>query len=97
MRLLESNHQNVCEQAVWALGNIIGQYLFKTCEIIYSQEVASYSNQHWIFVDHVFTSPTASGLTMFERNNLSKPVILFQEVNFSQNEKIGLNSQYVDK
>ena len=24
MRLLESNHQNVCEQAVWALGNIIG-------------------------------------------------------------------------
>jgi len=24
MRLLESRHQNVCEQAVWALGNIIG-------------------------------------------------------------------------
>lgn len=24
MRLLESKHQNVCEQAVWALGNIIG-------------------------------------------------------------------------
>lgn len=24
MRLLESSHQNVCEQAVWALGNIIG-------------------------------------------------------------------------
>ena len=24
MRLLGSKHQNVCEQAVWALGNIIG-------------------------------------------------------------------------
>ena len=24
MKLLESPHQNVCEQAVWALGNIIG-------------------------------------------------------------------------
>ena len=24
--LLESTHQNVCEQAVWALGNIIGEY-----------------------------------------------------------------------
>ncbi|XP_033832366.1 importin subunit alpha-3 [Periophthalmus magnuspinnatus] len=24
LRLLESSHQNVCEQAVWALGNIIG-------------------------------------------------------------------------
>ncbi|XP_013409562.1 importin subunit alpha-3-like, partial [Lingula anatina] len=24
LRLLESQHQNVCEQAVWALGNIIG-------------------------------------------------------------------------
>lgn len=26
LRLLHSPHQNVCEQAVWALGNIIGQY-----------------------------------------------------------------------
>ena len=26
LRLLESPHQNVCEQAVWALGNIIGKY-----------------------------------------------------------------------
>ena len=26
LRLLESPHQNVCEQAVWALGNIIGTY-----------------------------------------------------------------------
>lgn len=26
LRLLESQHQNVCEQAVWALGNIIGVY-----------------------------------------------------------------------
>ncbi len=25
LRLLESAHQNVCEQAVWALGNIIGE------------------------------------------------------------------------
>ena len=25
MKLLESPHQNVCEQAVWALGNIIGK------------------------------------------------------------------------
>lgn len=24
LRLLHSPHQNVCEQAVWALGNIIG-------------------------------------------------------------------------
>lgn len=24
LRLLSSPHQNVCEQAVWALGNIIG-------------------------------------------------------------------------
>jgi hypothetical protein len=24
LRLLYSPHQNVCEQAVWALGNIIG-------------------------------------------------------------------------
>jgi len=24
LKLLESPHQNVCEQAVWALGNIIG-------------------------------------------------------------------------
>lgn len=28
LRLLQSPHQNVCEQAVWALGNIIGGYLF---------------------------------------------------------------------
>ena len=28
LRLLHSPHQNVCEQAVWALGNIIGQLLF---------------------------------------------------------------------
>jgi len=27
LRLLESPHQNVCEQAVWALGNIIGVLL----------------------------------------------------------------------
>ena len=26
LRLLYSPHQNVCEQAVWALGNIIGKY-----------------------------------------------------------------------
>lgn len=26
LRLLHSPHQNVCEQAVWALGNIIGKY-----------------------------------------------------------------------
>lgn len=25
LRLLHSPHQNVCEQAVWALGNIIGE------------------------------------------------------------------------
>lgn len=25
MKLLGSPHQNVCEQAVWALGNIIGK------------------------------------------------------------------------
>lgn len=25
LRLLHSPHQNVCEQAVWALGNIIGK------------------------------------------------------------------------
>lgn len=25
LRLLQSPHQNVCEQAVWALGNIIGE------------------------------------------------------------------------
>lgn len=25
LRLLRSSHQNVCEQAVWALGNIIGE------------------------------------------------------------------------
>jgi hypothetical protein len=30
LRLLQSSHQNVCEQAVWALGNIIGKYLM-TC------------------------------------------------------------------
>jgi len=30
LQLLESPHQNVCEQAVWALGNIIGQLLFKS-------------------------------------------------------------------
>lgn len=28
MKLLQSPHQNVCEQAVWALGNIIGKNLF---------------------------------------------------------------------
>lgn len=28
LRLLHSPHQNVCEQAVWALGNIIGESLF---------------------------------------------------------------------
>ena len=28
LRLLESPHQNVCEQAVWALGNIIGKFGF---------------------------------------------------------------------
>lgn len=27
LRLLRSPHQNVCEQAVWALGNIIGNML----------------------------------------------------------------------
>ena len=27
LRLLQSPHQNVCEQAVWALGNIIGNIL----------------------------------------------------------------------
>lgn len=27
LRLLHSPHQNVCEQAVWALGNIIGELL----------------------------------------------------------------------
>lgn len=27
LRLLQSPHQNVCEQAVWALGNIIGKEL----------------------------------------------------------------------
>lgn len=27
LRLLQSPHQNVCEQAVWALGNIIGELL----------------------------------------------------------------------
>ena len=27
LRLLESPHQNVCEQAVWALGNIIGEFM----------------------------------------------------------------------
>jgi len=30
LKLLESPHQNVCEQAVWALGNIIGMLLFHT-------------------------------------------------------------------
>ena len=30
MKLLESPHQNVCEQAVWALGNIIGKVDGKT-------------------------------------------------------------------
>ena len=41
LRLLESPHQNVCEQAVWALGNIIGkfeyyQYVWEsgTCYIV---------------------------------------------------------------
>ena len=29
LKLLESPHQNVCEQAVWALGNIIGMLLFR--------------------------------------------------------------------
>jgi len=29
LQLLESPHQNVCEQAVWALGNIIGMFLFQ--------------------------------------------------------------------
>ena len=28
LKLLESPHQNVQEQAVWALGNIIGQSIF---------------------------------------------------------------------
>ncbi len=28
LRLLSSQHQNVCEQAVWALGNIIGNFKF---------------------------------------------------------------------
>jgi hypothetical protein len=32
LRLLHSPHQNVCEQAVWALGNIIG--LYETCETL---------------------------------------------------------------
>ena len=26
LNLLRSEHQNVCEQAVWALGNIIGEF-----------------------------------------------------------------------
>ena len=32
--LLESPHQNVCEQAVWALGNIIGKILIKNVFIL---------------------------------------------------------------
>ena len=30
MKLLYSPHQNVCEQAVWALGNIIGMEILLT-------------------------------------------------------------------
>jgi len=33
LKLLESPHQNVCEQAVWALGNIIGMLLFHMCNL----------------------------------------------------------------
>ena len=29
LRLLQSPHQNVCEQAVWALGNIIGEFFWR--------------------------------------------------------------------
>ena len=34
LKLLESQQQNVAEQAVWALGNIIGRY----CDHVYSNE-----------------------------------------------------------
>jgi len=30
LQLLESPHQNVCEQAVWALGNIIGRFSIRS-------------------------------------------------------------------
>lgn len=30
LELLKSPHQNVCEQAVWALGNIIGKYILNS-------------------------------------------------------------------
>ena len=36
LKLLESPHQNVCEQAVWALGNIIGMLLCKARHICLS-------------------------------------------------------------
>ncbi len=35
LRLLESPHQNVCEQAVWALGNIIGKLTSVQRKIIF--------------------------------------------------------------
>ena len=34
LQLLQSPHQNVCEQAVWALGNIIGM-LFEALPKVY--------------------------------------------------------------
>lgn len=42
LRLLHSPHQNVCEQAVWALGNIIGELLLP-CEYINMLEMRAIS------------------------------------------------------
>ena len=32
VQLLTSDNQNLCEQVVWALGNIIGKFLLKLIE-----------------------------------------------------------------
>ena len=42
LRLLESQHQNVCEQAVWALGNIIGKVLFRSMNLCFKYILVKY-------------------------------------------------------
>ena len=36
VNLLNSDHSNVCEQAVWALGNIIGRYTGSALEDLFA-------------------------------------------------------------
>ena len=44
LKLLRSEHQNVCEQAVWALGNIIGKIVLLLCVFfVYNVRLPNFS------------------------------------------------------